>query len=65
MGFWDNVKSAGKAVGQAAADKVARDREKYEEFDSYDDDELERKLNSSFYSASDKMIIRKVLRDRR
>ena len=65
MGFWDNVKSAGKAVGQAAADKVARDREKYEEFDSYDDDELESKLNSSFYSANDKMIIRKVLRDRR
>ena len=65
MGFWDNVKSAGKAVGQAAADKVARDKEKYEEFDSYDDDELEGKLNSSFYSASDKVIIRKVLRDRR
>ena len=65
MGFWDNVKSAGKAVGQAAADKVARDKEKYEEFDSYDDDELESKLNSSFYSASDKVIIRKVLRDRR
>lgn len=65
MGFWDNAKNVGKAVGQAAADKVARDREKYEEFDSYDDADLERKFNSSFYSANDKMIIRKVLRDRR
>lgn len=65
MGFWDNAKNVGKAVGQAVVDKVARDKEKYEEFDSYDDADLERKLNSSLYSAEDKMIIRKVLRDRR
>ena len=45
MGMWDNIKSAGKAVGQAAADKVARDRKKYDELDSYDRDELESKLN--------------------
>jgi len=64
MGLWDNVKSAGKAVGQAAADKVARDREKYDEFDSYDRDDLESKLNSSWYSAEDKMIIKKVLRNK-
>lgn len=65
MGFWDNAKNVGKAVGQAVVDKVARDKEKYEEFDSYDDADLECKLNSSLYSAEDKMIIRKVLRDRR
>lgn len=64
MGLWDMAKSAGKAAGNAIAEKAARDREKYEEFDSYDKDELESKLKSSWYSAEDKMIIRKVLRDK-
>lgn len=64
MGLWDMAKSAGKAAGNAIAEKAARDREKYEEFDEYETNELESKLKSSWYSAEDKMIIRKVLRDK-
>ena len=61
MGLWDAVKT----VGQAVADKAEHDREIREELESYDDDELKQKLNSSWSSAKEKMIIRRILRDRR
>ena len=60
MGFLDVVKT----IGQAAADKAEHDRELREELESYDDDELKQKLNSSWTSAKEKMIIRRILRDR-